>query len=103
MSKLKMLQPRISLLDTSRVRPMPRPSRSADYRKRGRAGVADRERIRQRDNGLCQACLDRNVVTIGTQVDHILALHKGGPDTDANKRLLCDECHRVKGIEDLKP
>ncbi len=55
-----------------------------------------------RDNGLCQACLDRNVVTLGTQVDHTIPLHKGGPDTDANKRLLCNECHAAKTLEDLK-
>ena len=71
-----------------------------DKRKRGRAGMKDRERIRLRDEGLCQACLDRNVVTLGTQVDHVIPLHQGGPDTDANKRLLCEECHAEKTRED---
>jgi len=65
--------------------------------------VKDRERIRMRDKGLCQACLGRNIVTLGTQVDHIIPLHKGGPDTDANKRLLCDECHAAKSKIDLQP
>lgn len=65
-------------------------------RKRGWTGMRDRNRIRQRDNGLCQACLDKNIVTIGTEVDHIIPLHKGGPDTDDNKQLLCDPCHVAK-------
>ena len=98
--KLKMLKPHIATL-APRLAPQPPPSSSNDYRLRGRAGVAARDRIRRRDNGLCQACLDRHLVTPGTEVDHIVPLHKGGPDIDANKRLLCGPCHAAKTRGDV--
>lgn len=69
---------------------------SAGRRKTGRQGVADRERIRRRDHGLCQEHLKRGILVQGTQVDHIIRLDAGGPDTDSNKQLLCDACHKAK-------
>jgi len=54
----------------------------------------------RRDNGLCQACLECGVLRAATQVDHTVPLFKGGPDTDGNKRALCDECHELKTRED---
>ena len=93
-AKLATLRPRLATAQQARTQPL------ATERKRGRPGMRDRERIRQRDHGLCQACLDRNIVTPGTEVDHIIPLHLGGPDTDANKRLLCSECHAEKTREE---
>jgi 5-methylcytosine-specific restriction endonuclease McrA len=92
--KLQTLGPRVPMLDARTVAP-----HHMD-RKRGRAGVVDRERIRTRDHGLCQRCARRNLVTLGTQVDHVVALEDGGPDTDDNKELLCDPCHLEKTNED---
>jgi 5-methylcytosine-specific restriction protein A len=69
-------------------------------RKRGRAAVADRARVMRRDNGLCQACLDRGRITAAVEVDHIIPLFKGGPDTDDNKRSLCKACHDDKTRDD---
>lgn len=99
--KLQTLKPRLQPLPP-RLAYAPPPSRAPGYRKTGRAGVADRDRIRRRDDGLCQACLERNLVTLGTQVDHVIPLHKGGLDVDQNKRLLCDECHLAKSANELK-
>jgi len=43
-------------------------------RKRGSAGVCDRDRIRARDFGLCQECKRKGRTTIGGPVDHIIPL-----------------------------
>lgn len=60
-------------------------------RKRGSAGMRDRERIRKRDCGLCQNCGH-----LGKDVDHDVPLWAGGSDDDDNKRVLCGTCHDAK-------
>lgn len=67
-------------------------------RVRGSTGVRDRERIRKRDEGQCQACIRerREHISIGVDVDHIKPLWDGGSDDDSNKELLCDEHHKAK-------
>lgn len=65
-------------------------------RKRGSAGVKDRNKIKSRDNGLCQACNEEGRTTIGAVVDHKRPLWAGGSDDDANKWLLCVPCHDAK-------
>lgn len=60
-------------------------------RKRGSAGVRDRDRIRKRDCGLCQNCGH-----LGQDVDHDVPLWAGGSDDDENKRVLCTVCHEAK-------
>lgn len=69
-------------------------------RVRGRAAQRNRERILRRDSGLCQACLRRQRITIGHEVDHIIGLEQGGSDDDSNKELLCHECHTDKTARD---
>lgn len=80
----------------------PRAHGSKGKRRTGRAGARDRERIRQRDNGLCQECCEHGRLTLGTQVDHIVPLDEGGSDEDDNKRLLCDKCHAAKSSEEAR-
>jgi len=75
---------------------------SAGKRRTGRRGVEERERIHRRDNGLCQHCLARGIVMIGTEVDHITPLSAGGNDTDSNKQLLCSACHKAKTATERK-
>lgn len=65
-------------------------------RKRGWAGVKDRERIRERDCGLCQECLRQGKTGLGVAVDHIKPLWDGGTDDDDNKELLCQPHHDAK-------
>jgi len=60
-------------------------------RKRGSAGVRDRDRIRKRDCGLCQNCGH-----LGSVVDHKKPLWAGGSDEDDNKWVLCPVCHDAK-------
>lgn len=65
-------------------------------RKRGSAGVRDRNRIRARDCGLCQECKRQGKTSLGAAVDHIVPLWAGGSDEDRNKELLCTPCHDAK-------
>lgn len=80
----------------SRVNMLPNQRPDTVERKRGSAGVRDRERIRARDCGLCQECQRHGKTTIGAAVDHIKPLWQGGSDDDENKELLCTPCHDAK-------
>jgi len=62
----------------------------------GSAWVKIRDRIRTRDNHLCQECLRSGIITQGKQVDHILNKARGGTDDDSNLELLCIKCHKIK-------
>ncbi|WP_407691555.1 HNH endonuclease [Robbsia andropogonis] len=64
----------------------------------GRAGTAQRTRIRKRDCYQCRIC--SIAVRVG-EVDHILALVNGGTNDDSNLWLLCYDCHRDKTRSDL--
>jgi 5-methylcytosine-specific restriction protein A len=100
MPKLQTLKPRLQaagnrLATLTPVRP------DTVQRKRGWAGVKDRERIRARDCGLCQECRRQGRVSVGTVVDHIIPLWKGGSDDDSNKELLCQTpCHDAKSARE---
>lgn len=61
--------------------------------------MSARERIFERDGGLCQQCKRQGRWTAclpSAPVDHIVPLHLGGSDADSNQELLCTECHEVK-------
>jgi 5-methylcytosine-specific restriction protein A len=97
--KLQTLKPRLQSAGSRIVTLAPtRPE--ATPRKRGWAGVQDRERIRERDFGLCQACQRNGKTSVGAAVDHIIPLWKGGSDGDSNKELLCDPCHDTKSARE---
>jgi len=95
MSKLQTLRSNVRPA-ASRVTMLPTQRPDTVERKRGSAGVRDRDRIRARDCGLCQECRRKGVTLIGSQVDHIIPLWKGGSDDDSNKELLCTPCHDAK-------
>lgn len=70
------------------------------------------ERIRGRDlqrlrsywfhaKPLCVICERANRVRLATELDHILPLHKGGTNDDANLQGLCTGCHADKTRKDL--
>ena len=52
-------------------------------------------------NPLCVMCLEHDVVSVATELDHILPLSKGGTDTDDNRQCLCAPCHEIKTMADL--
>jgi len=54
-----------------------------------------RERIIERDSGMCQVCFRP-----GNQVDHIIPKAKGGTDEPENLRCICKSCHATKTQRD---
>jgi len=52
-----------------------------------------RERILLRDEYTCQVC---GHVSVNLIVDHIVPLHRGGAESDANRQSLCVRCHDKK-------
>lgn len=62
----------------------------------GREWEITRERIKLRDEGLCQPCLRQGRVTVGTECDHITPKAQGGQGNDENLQWICVECHRTK-------
>ncbi|WP_305821378.1 HNH endonuclease [Massilia brevitalea] len=99
MPKLRTLQSRLQPARLTRLAPAPT---ATVERKRGSAGVADRERIRRRDCGLCQACAANGATSLGVAVDHKVPLWAGGSDDDSNKWLLCKPCHDAKTAEEAR-
>lgn len=79
---------------------------STNKRIRGRELQAIRGRHYRRDP-LCVRCRELGIVKLWTQLDHIIPVEDGGPDTDENRQGLCVEHHREKTAKDqgyrLKP
>lgn len=92
MARLQTLKPRIRMLSTTTATPL----QTTVERKRGSAGVKDRNRIKARDQGMCVLCRAAGKLSIGTVVDHRVPLWAGGSDEDENKQTLCDLCHDTK-------
>lgn len=71
------------------------------YRRlRGAKWSAAIERVRER-NPLCARCEAKGLITLGVEMDHIVPLHRGGGNEDANLQLLCSPCHREKTREEM--
>lgn len=64
----------------------------------GRPWRRQRDRILQRDAGLCQACLRAKLITPAAEVDHIVSLADGGGSDAANLEALCGPCHQAKTL-----
>lgn len=73
---------------------------SRQQRGYGRQWEITRERIRERDLGLCQPCARADRVTAGTECDHIVPKSQGGTDDEANLQWICTECHREKSARE---
>lgn len=68
-------------------------------RLRGRRAVEQRAR-RLSSHPLCAHCLKAGRIQVATEVDHVVPLHMGGPDTDENTQNLCHDCHTDKSNRD---
>lgn len=100
MPKLQTLRPRLQAAG-NRLPTLTPQRPDTVQRVRGWRGVKDRERIRERDCGLCQECLRQGRTSVGTVVDHKVPLWKGGSDDDSNKELLCQTpCHDAKSARE---
>lgn len=92
--KAKTLKPRLSLINTQRLRSAP--AIDATLRQRGEAWQV--RRIAQlQSEPLCKHCADLGLVTLANQVDHVRPLWSGpGLDIDDNLQSLCVTCHAIK-------
>jgi 5-methylcytosine-specific restriction endonuclease McrA len=101
--KLAMLRPRLQAVG-NRLATLAPARPNVVERKRGWAGVQDRNRIRARDKGQCQQCIRerRSHINNGFQVDHVVPLWDGGTDDDSNKETICDEHHKIKTAREAK-
>lgn len=57
-----------------------------------------RERILQRDCGLCCVCRKEGRFTLASEVDHITRKASGGTDDDDNLQSICKACHSAKTV-----
>lgn len=55
-----------------------------------------RQRIMERDGGLCQPCLRLGFTVLAYAVDHIVNKARDGTDADDNLQAICRECHKAK-------
>lgn len=56
-----------------------------------------RREIYERDGGTCRGCTKSLPYEKGGfQIDHIVPISLGGPDTPANVQLMCPKCNRAK-------
>lgn len=70
--------------------------KSASERGYGWAWKKLRDRIMQRDYGLCQPHIRQGIVKPAHEVDHKIPKAQGGTDDEPNLEAICTECHRAK-------
>ena len=97
--KIATLQPTIKMADLSIARPLQPQSNEA--RMRGRR-LQERRKRWFALHPLCVECERRGVVTIATQLDHVIPLFRGGRDDESNLQSLCLEDHLAKTAEELR-
>lgn len=65
----------------------------------------------ERDGGVCARCevaagprLDPDglIREVGWEADHIIPLHRGGPNAMENLQTLCVPCHREKSADEAR-
>lgn len=50
---------------------------------------------------LCAECARNRRIAVAVELDHIVPLHKDGPDHASNKQGLCKPCHEEKTARDM--
>jgi 5-methylcytosine-specific restriction enzyme A len=106
---VRSLPPRINRAPAARVavttaaqRPEGPPVRRYGQGRGGRPWRRRRARILARDGYLCRLCERRGILTLATEVDHILPLFLGGTEDDENLQSLCETCHAEKSEAELR-
>ena len=61
-----------------------------------------RRQVLERDDYLCQVCLNNNRITKATEVDHIIPRASGGSDSVSNLRAICASCHSRKTLREAE-
>lgn len=73
---------------------------NTDGRLRGRKAV-ERRRLFLLKHPLCEWCKRKGKITPAEELDHIIPLYKGGPDTEENLSPKCKACHAEKTAQDM--
>ena len=68
----------------------------------GHAWRKARQRVMQRDCGLCQPCQALGRASIAHAVDHIVPKFEGGGEQDGNLQAICNDCHAAKTAAESK-
>lgn len=55
-----------------------------------------REQVLKRAGYRCQCCKAKGILTLATEVDHILPIFEGGKDDLGNLQAICGPCHQKK-------
>lgn len=100
MARLNTLKPRLSVMNNNRLKPMT----VSGGRITGWKLQQRRKRI-WAANPCCAECGRLTEYPHGFELDHIVSLYQGGPDTDANCQILCsgeNGCHLKKTRADMK-
>jgi len=61
-----------------------------------------RERVMERDGGLCQTCHRAGYIVQASAVDHIVPRFEGGSEDDDNLEAICKTCHDAKTARENK-
>lgn len=99
MARLTTLKPRLTADNTQRISPV----KVADTRITGWRLQERRKRLWSA-NPSCAMCGRLTEYPHGFELDHRVALHLGGEDSDDNCQILCcgaDGCHRKKTNADM--
>jgi len=89
--RLRRLKPAIRSLQPTKSR------RGGSADKRAPESVRTRRRLKLwTEDPHCKGCGVLTDYPWGFELDHIVPLSEGGPDTEENSQVLCIECHKAK-------
>ena len=89
--RLATLKPRVQTLKASRVQQIEGTKRIS-----GNSLYAIMKRFERMHPRICAECRRQGLVGFGDELDHIVPLHLGGKESDANRQWLCREHHAEK-------
>lgn len=89
-ARLKTIRPRVRPLDAAIAAP------STTKRIRGNTRKAVIRRMDRDTPRMCAECYRHGLVRIGSELDHIAPLWKGGSNDPRNLQWLCAPCHAEK-------
>ena len=88
---LTTLKPRVQTLKASRAQQIEGTKRIS-----GNSLYAIMKRFERTHPRICAECRRQGLVGFGDELDHIVPLHLGGKEADANRQWLCREHHAEK-------
>ncbi len=93
--------PELQPCPVHRRKPWEKKPGSEPERLRGRKATKRRRYVLKRDEFTCHLCGQVRLAA-DLVADHVVPLAQGGPDTTANLRACCRDCHTLKTLEEAK-